>query len=186
MVRTDLSIEGRIMLALGRAKVPVALFDWNYVPQLDEWQLVIATPWYETRGPRESNIKIIAVLEKAGIYKDVPIRRVVIKGLGDSLVKALTQEIQTSTEGVVFIDASRKKTDTKDFSLAFAPFTGPGGAIPLLHFDRDEGLQDFLKNRLHLGRSLVEEAMRELSLQGHTFIPNVPLTRKQAKGLGLS
>ncbi len=39
------------MEALSRRKIPVTLFDWTYIPQLEEWQIVVATPWYDSKGP---------------------------------------------------------------------------------------------------------------------------------------
>ena len=52
--------------------MPVSFFDWHYVPQLDEWQLVIATPWYDSRGPLSTWSALVEALQKAGTYEQAP------------------------------------------------------------------------------------------------------------------
>ena len=70
LVKSDLEAEGRVIEALSRARIPITLVDWNYVPQLDEWQLVVATPWYDSKGPREANRLIINALCLAPDFLD--------------------------------------------------------------------------------------------------------------------
>jgi hypothetical protein len=52
LVKEDRLIEAQVLDALDRANVPVTLCEWNYVPQLEEWQLIIATQWHDSKGPR--------------------------------------------------------------------------------------------------------------------------------------
>src|SRR5262245_30706047 len=110
------------MVALSRAKIPVTLIDWTYVPQLDEWQLIVATPWYDTKGPHEAFTKIGSALQKEGIYQNVPIRRVFVKSPQDPLVKALEDEIKAKTEGIIFIDDHGPQGQRRTYSVVFAPF----------------------------------------------------------------
>jgi hypothetical protein len=172
------------MLALSRAKIPVTLVDWVHVPQLDEWQLVIATPWHDTRGPREAYLKIISVLQNEGIYEAVPIRRVFVRSPEDPVVKDLEREIRQTREGVVFIDDYSH--GGKGYSLVFAPFAGRGGAVPAVRHRDKEELRTFLEDRLHVSRSRVEEALLDLDRKGRTYIANVELTSRQARKLGLA
>jgi hypothetical protein len=72
------------------------------------------------------------------------------------------------------------------YSLVFSPFTGPGGAVPSVRIHGREQLRIFLENRIHVARSQVDEALRELGLKGNTFIPHVQLTKRQAKTLGFA
>ncbi len=51
LVKDDRIIEAQVLEALDRARVPVTLCEWNYVPQLEEWQLIIATPCTIVRAP---------------------------------------------------------------------------------------------------------------------------------------
>jgi hypothetical protein len=61
--------------ALNRTGIPVTLWEWHYVPQLGEWQLIVATPWYDSRGLRVTYDRIIKALQQTGLYEDVPLRR---------------------------------------------------------------------------------------------------------------
>lgn len=174
------------MLALSRSRIPVTLCDLNYVPQLDEWQLVIATPWYDTRGPHEAFAKVVSALQNEGIYSAIPIRRVFVKSPEDPLVKAIEQETRIKTEGAVHIVDYGRRDNSHLYSMIFAPFTGPGGAVPSVRISGPEQLRKFLEDRLHIARSQADEALHELDLKGNTFIPHIQLTKRQAKTLGFA
>jgi len=184
LVRSDIDILGRVMLALSRSRIPVTLCDLNYVPQLDEWQLVIATPWYDTKGPHEAFAKVVSALQNDGIYSEVPIRRVFVKSPEDALVRAIAQETRTKTEGVIHIVDYKKPNNGNLYSLVFSPFTGPGGAVPSVRIMGEQQLRSFLENRVHVGIRQVDETLRELRLKGNAFIPHIQLTKRQAKALG--
>ena len=186
LVRSDLEIEGLVMEALSRARMPVRLCDWNYVPQLDEWQLIIATPWYDSKGPRESYSRVIKAFQDAGIYQDVPMRRVFLRSPEDALVKALEQEIRDRKEGAIHILEYGAPDHNKQYSVIFAPFAGPGGAVPAKRFASFEELRGFLDRRLHIRRSSVDEALAELTRRGSASIFHVQLTTREARKLGLA
>jgi hypothetical protein len=188
LVRRDLEMEGRVLDALNRAGIPVTLCDWNYVSDIDEWQLIIATPLHDDKGPLEAYSRVIKALQSAAIYEDVPIRRVSVLSPNDSLVKTLEHDIKVRTEGAIHIighDQDRPKPD-KVYSVIFAPFTGPGGAVPARHITGIGELGKFLKERLHIRETSVEEALAELARKGSTSIFNVQLTNREAKKLGLA
>ena len=186
LVRSDLDIGGKVLVALSKAKIPVTLCDWNYVPQLDEWQLTIATPWYDTRGPREANARIISALQQAGIYTDVPIRRLVVRSPQDPLVKSLERDVKAQTEGTIHIVASRKSNQDVQYAVVFAPYIGPGGALPSKALSSSALLRDFLEDRLHRTTSEVDEALNQLDRNGSASIFHVRLTKREAKNLGLA
>jgi hypothetical protein len=98
-VKSDRDIEARVSDALSRVRMPVTLLEWNYAPQLEEWQLILATPWYDSKGPRTTYQALVGALEKAGIYEQVPMRRVFVRSPNDPLVKALVQEAKDQKEG---------------------------------------------------------------------------------------
>ena len=188
LVRSDLEIEGRVLEALSRANIPVTLCDWNYVPEIDEWQLVLATPWHDTKGPLEAYSRVIAVLQSAGIYEDVPIRRVSVLSPNDSLVKTLEQDVRYRTEGAIHIIShdQNEPNHEKVYSVIFAPFTGPGGAVPARRITGLRELRKFLEERLHIGKTSVDEALAELARKGSTSLFNVQLTNREARRLGLA
>jgi hypothetical protein len=179
----DLQIEGRVLAALSLAKIPITLCDLNYVPELSEWQLVIATPLYDRKGPHEANSRVVKALQDAGFYEDVPIRRLFVRSSEDPLVKAIEQETKLKREGTLHIRGDKKRNS---FAVFFAPFVGPGGAVPARHFSGDGKLREFLEGDLYLSRSSVDEALSELERKGDASLFNVQLTRKEAKKLGLA
>lgn len=186
LVRSDLEIRARIMAALSRTRIPVTLIDWNYVPQLDEWQLIIATPWYDTKGPREAYTRLFAALQDAGVYQDVPLLRMSLKSPGDPVVKALEREVKTETEGVVHIVDYSSPERGERYSVLFSPFAGSGGAVPSRIVAGMNELREFLEERLRIRKSSVDEAFRELQHQGNASIFHVRLTNREAKTLGLA
>jgi len=188
LVRNDLEIEGRVLEALSRANIPVTLCDWNYVDEINEWQLVVATPVYDSKGPLEAYSRVIGALQSAAIYEDVPIRRVSVLSPNDNMVKRLEQDIKIRTEGAIHIvgfDEDRPNHE-KVYSVIFTPFTG-SGAVPAKRITGLGDLRRFLEERLHIGKTaVVEEALPELERKGSTSIFNVQLTNKAAKRFGLA
>lgn len=186
LVRSDLDIGGRVMAALGRKKIPVILFDWNYVPQLDEWQLIIATPLYDSKGPREAYSRVFSALKEADIYQDVPLLRLSLRSPQDPLVKALEREMKTEQEGVIHIVDYSRHGHNRQYSVGFSPFTARGGAVPSKKVSGVEELRELLEDRLYIGKSSVDEALLELERKGSASIFHVVLTKRQAKMLGLA
>jgi len=185
LVKSDLETEGRVLSALSLAKVPVTLCQLSYVPRLDEWQLVIATPWYDTKGPHETYSRVIEILQEAGIYEEVPIRRVFLKSPQDLTVKALEQEVRVKTEGAIHIVQYGKTSRGDRYSVIFSPFAGPGGAVPSRRFVGADQLRAFLERDLHISRSSVDDALSELDRKLSASIFHVQLTRKEVRKLGL-
>lgn len=186
LVRTDLDIGGRVMAALSRAKIPVTLCDWNYVPHLDEWQLIIASSWYDSKGPREAYIRVFSALKDAGIYQEVPLLRLSLKSPRDPLVKALEREVKAEREGVVHIVDYSRQGHNRQYSVVFSPFSGHGGALPSKKVSGIERLREFLEEHLLIGKSSVDEAFGELERKGNASIFHVRLTHREAKTLGLA
>lgn len=186
LVRSDLEIEGRVLAALSLAKIPVTLSDLNYVPQLDEWQLIIATPWYDSKGPRETYSRIFKALQDVGIFEDIPTRRLFLKSPADPLVKALERDVKRQTEGSIHILGDKKPVHERGYTVIFAPYTGSGGAVPARHFVGSDKLRSFLEDDLYISRSSIDEALSELGRKGSASILNVQLTRKELKKLALT
>ena len=180
LVRSDIEIRGRILDALNRTGIPVTLCEWHYVPQLGEWQLIVATPWYDSRGPRVTYDRIIKALQQTGVYEDVPLRQVFFKSPSDPIVKQLEIEVKNKTEGVIHIIDHGGQ-----YSVLFAPFTGSGGAVPAKHISNQDELRRFLLERIRLAPIQVDEALSDLLTRGSTSISSVRLTRREVKNLGL-
>lgn len=188
LVKSDEEVQGRVQEALSRTDIPVTVCVLEYVPEVEEWQLFVATPLYDSAGPLEASSRIIGALQSAGIYKDVPIRRVSVLSPDDKLAKTLEQDIKIRKEGAIHIVAHDRSEphQEKVYSVIFAPFAGPGGAVPARHFTGLEELRKFLEERLHIRKTRVEEELSELERKGSSSIFNVQLTNREAKRLGLA
>lgn len=188
LVRSDSEIGGLVLNALSRERIPVTLCVWSFVPQLEEWQLVIATPWYDTRGPREANDRVLAALTSAGIYQDVPVRRLLVLSPHDPIVQSLTREVGLKTEGEIHIVQENQNHPTigRHYSLIFTPYMGSGGAVPAKKIIGKEHLRQFLVSQLRIWPTLVQDAIDEIDRKGSASVHHVQLTHKEAKRVGLA
>lgn len=184
LVRNDLEMRGQVQLALHRAGIPVTLVELDFIPQLQEWQLVIATSLYETKGPQEANVKVLRALQDAGIYQELPIRRLFVKSPEDPVVKELEREVKQVKEGAIHISGDTGPVE--QYAVIFAPYTGPGGAVPARYVSGREQLRKFLEHRLQIDTGAIEAAFSSLSRGRNASILNVRLTLREAKRLGLA
>lgn len=185
LVKSDRIIEAQVLEALDRARIPVVLCEWNYVPQLQEWQLIIATPWHNSKGPRTTYRAVVDALERAGIYQRVPMRRVFLKNPDDSLVKLLQQEARTRWDGFVHILRHHGDGKAQEYSLVFTPIMREGAA-PVQRFSTLDDLKSFLTDNLHLNPNSFEGALDEMRRTGAGSIYPVTLTTRQIKKLRLA
>jgi hypothetical protein len=184
LVKSDRDIGAKVAEALSRVKIPVSLFDWTYVPRLEEWQLVIASPWFDTKGPLSAYRSLVGALQKANIYEEVPLRRVYLRSPTDPLVKTLERKVKEHhNEGFLHILKHHGKSG-KQYSVVFAPIAGPGGAVPSLRFSNVEELVAFLRDDLGVTRRAIDEAFEELDRSDASSIYPVTLTTRQMKKLG--
>jgi hypothetical protein len=181
LVKSDRDIGAKVVEALSRVNIPVSLFDWTYVPQLEEWQLVIASPWVDTKGPLTAYRSLVDALKKASIYEEVPIRRVFLRSPTDPLVKKLEREVKEHNEG--FLHILKHRGRNTQYSVVFAPIAGPGGAVPSLRLSNLGELESFLRDDLGTRRA-IDEAFEELDRSDATSIYPVTLTTRQMKKLG--
>ena len=72
------------------------------------------------------------------------------------------------------------------YSVIYAPYSGPGGAVPSRKFDSIENLKDFLMTELSIDMSAVESALTDVSRGGSASIPNVQLRPQELRRLGLA
>lgn len=185
LVTSDIEIEGAVIAALSRAQIPVTAVDWNWVPQLDEWQLIVVTSLHDTKGPHQTYSRIIAALSDARIYQSVPIRRLFVKSPEDPIAKKLVQEIKTTGEGSIHIIRDAMNDGRHQYAVVFAPYSGSGGAIPSVRLENDAKLRDFLAKRIGVASYLIDQAFSQLTTKGSASIFNVRLSLRRAKALKL-
>lgn len=180
LVKSDRVIEAQVLDALDRAHLPVTLCKWNYVPQLEEWQLIIATPWHDSKGSRTTWKALISALDRAGIYSRVPVRRVFLKSPGDPFVKLLQQEAKSEWDGFIHI----LRHTGNGYSSVFTPVAGADWAA-VRRFSKLEDLKSFLLEDLGLSPASVQYALNEMSRAGTGEIYPVSLATRKMKKLGL-
>jgi hypothetical protein len=186
LVNRDLNAGALVMEALSRTKIPITLCKWIYFPELEEWHFVIASPWYDTKGPLKTSGAVTDALEQAGIYKKIPMRRVRVTSPDDPMAKALQQQVREPRDGVVHILKQAHAKNGEQYSLIFAPIAGPGGALPARRFSTLDDLRLFLAKDLHLRSSSIEDAIDEMKRTRASSIHPVSLAIRQAKKLGLA
>lgn len=174
------------MEALSRTKIPITVCKWIYLPELEEWHLVVASPWYDTKGPLKTSGAVIDALERAGIYKKVPMRRVRVTSPDNPLAMSPQQKVREPREGFVHILKQTRPNNGDQYSLIFAPISGPGGALPARRFSTLDDLRLFLAKDLHLRSGSIEDAIDEMKRTGASSVHPVSLRIRHAKKLGLA
>jgi hypothetical protein len=183
LVKSDRDIAAKVIEALNQAAIPVTLFDWIYVPQLEEWQLIIASPWVDTKGPHAANRALVDALRRAGVYEDVPMRRIFLRGPNDPIVKTLQREATEQNQG--FLHILRHQDTGEDlYSVIFAPTTSVGGVAPMKEFSTVIELRKFL-SRLSLKSSSIKEVVYDVERSGVASLYPIMLTKSQIRQFGL-
>jgi hypothetical protein len=185
LVETSEEIEGLVVEALSRDQIPVTAVDWVWVPQFEASQLVVVTPLYDTKGPRETYTRILAALHLAEIYQTIPIKEIVVLSPEDPLAQELTRQLKHITEGTLHLNRM-SKNGRAEYSIVLTPYSGRGGAIPSARFRDEQELRVFLEKRLAVLPYVVDQAFDRLRQSGRALISNVRLNLRKAKKLNLA
>jgi len=186
LVADDREVEARVIAALSRAQIPVTAVEWNWVPQRFEWQLVVVTPLYDTKGPRETYARIIDALRLAGEYQTTPIRKLFVKSPEDPFSQELVRQLKLTSEGTIHIIRNSSGPGQPEYSVVFAPYLGTGGAIPSVRLRDDDDLRSFLEKRIGISPYDVDQALDQLAHKGSASIFNVQLNLRRARKLNLA
>jgi len=207
LVNRDIEIGRRIVAALTRANVPVTVYLWALVSE--EWLFIIATPLVDSRGPLAAYDQVNRALQRAGVLADVPRQMIFLMSPNDPELrvlekqsKAMPQEafrvvnasiagrfvedayLYTGSIHIVQLENSRGIVPRK-YSVIYAPYSGPGGAVPSLEFEGIESVREFLTSKLHIDRFAADVTLKELSERRSVSIPNVQLKTQELRRLGL-
>lgn len=210
LVNSDIDIGRRIILALTRAAIPVNVYLWAFIPQLQEWQLMIATPLVDSKGPLAAYTEVNRVLQKAGIFDDAPLRRIFLRSPSDRVLKSLEREsravpqeefrvvneqiagkfvedayVYSGSLDILRSEPARGKKALR-YHVMYFPYSGQGGPVRTVPFESEEQLVDFLEQKARIRREFLQRAMRELAEKGDATIPNVQLKYSELKRLGLA
>jgi hypothetical protein len=208
LVNRDIEIGRRIVAALTRANVPVTVYLWALVSE--EWLFIVATPLVDTKGPLAAYDQVNRALQRAGVLSDVPRQMIFLMSPNDPELKTLEKQsrimpqeafrvVNASIAGRFVEDAylyrgsidiirlgNSKGIIPSMYSAIYLPYSG-GGTAPSMQIDGAQSLKEFLENDLlHLRKSSVEAALKELAEDGSTSIPNVQLRTQELRRLGLA
>ena len=210
LVSGDIEIGRQIVAALSRARIPVTVYLWAFLPQLQEWQFIVATPLVDTKGPLAAYSEVNRTLQKAGVFGEVPLRRIFLKSPNDRVLRSLEKQSKAVPQeayrvvneqiagsfveeaylykGFVHIAQLRQLRGRGDpvYSVMYAPYEGPPSIVPDKRISGVAGLRDFLVNRLHISRDVLASTLRNLGEGGSVAIPNVELTYADLKRVGLA
>jgi hypothetical protein len=186
LVANDVEAEGLVIAALSGADIPVTAVEWNWVPELHEWQLVVVSSLHDTKGPRETYARIIEALSRAGVYQNIPIRKLFVKSPDDPFAQELIRQLKLMTEGTIHVIRNKPGVNSPQYSVVFAPYLGTGGAIPSVRLQDDEELRSFLEKRLGISPYEVNQALNQLMQKGSASIFNVQLNLRKARKLNLA
>jgi hypothetical protein len=208
LVNSDIEIGRRIVATLTRANIPVTVYLWAFVPQLQEWQLIVGTPLVDNKGPLAAYAEVNRTLRKEGLFDDVPLRRIILRSPNDRVLKSLEKESRAVPHevfrvvnapiagnfvedaylytGFIHIVRLQGRADQSIYSVIYAPYGGPGGVVPSRKMEGDEALRSFLADRLHIDQEWSGLALRSLDERGSASIPNVEFKGGDLKRLGLA
>jgi hypothetical protein len=210
LVSDDIEVGRRVAAAMARGGIPVSVYLWAYIPQLQEWQLFIATPLVDTKGPIAAYAEVEKALQKSEIYDEVPLRRIFLRSPQDRTLKMLEKQsrsvahedfrvVNASVAGSFVEDAylysgsihivqlqSARPAGSTIYTVIHAPYAGPGGAAPAVRIEGIEKLRTFLEERLHIAADVVDSALRRLDQLRSVSIGNVELKNTELRRLGLT
>jgi len=209
LVNSDIEIGRQIVAALTRANVPVTVYLWAFVPQLQEWQFMIATPLVDSKGPLAAYGEVNKILRREGLLDETPLRRIFLRSPNDRVLKSLEKESRAVPQEAFrvvneqiagnFVEDAYLYSGSLDitqfetsrgvvpdtYSVIYLPYSG-GGAVPSRQIHGTENVREFLQSTLlHLRKDVVESALKELANSDSTSIPNVQLKTQELKRLGL-
>lgn len=205
LVDEDVRRGHDVIALLASAGMPVNDAFWIYQTPIEEWRLVLASPWVDEKGIKTSYLALSNALHKSPMVRQLPIRRISLLSPTDPLVKTARSSVhrpdQTGTlyfrtynhdveglywySGALHVVRSEGRGGRPVYHITFAPYRGPGGAVPALEFAGDEALSQFLTDRVHIDADRVRSAIRELQVRGSYSFPEIQLQTKDLRRFGL-
>ncbi len=205
---TSRSVE-RIVAALTRASIPVTVYLWAFIPQLQEWQFIVATPLVDTKGPLAAYGEVNKALQKDGVFDDIPLRRIFLRSPNDKVLKSLERDSRAVPQesfrvvneqiagnfvedayvygGSIFIvkGGSSRPHPREYYSVIYSPRSGVRSPAPPLRFERIEDVRQFLEEGLRMDKHTADLPVAKLRGEQSALIP-VSLTPAQLRALGLA
>lgn len=97
LVERDLQEGKRLIKALDEARFPVDAALWRYLPESQEWRLVIASSIYDKKGPREAYTLVQEILGKLPRTFGISLQNVSVISPQHDLIRRLHKAISTGS-----------------------------------------------------------------------------------------
>lgn len=185
LVETDVRIGNDIIGLLAAADIPVDDAFWAYVPQIEEWRLVLSSPKVKSLGVRDSYLAMSNALHKSPLLDEIPLRRISLLAPDDDLIEKLSGLDKYRYEGALDIIRSDRKNGFGAFLVFFAPYKSRGGEVPTIELNGKSALEDFLRHKIGIQDSEVQAALRVLGARGSYSFENLQLTTAKLRKIGL-
>jgi hypothetical protein len=197
----DLDIGRKIIVALAQANIPISVALWAYVPQIDEWQFLIATPLVDSRGPKAAYERVLRTLHDAGMDSQLPWRRIFLRSPKDPVLRSLEKQTEIPDGSIIITEFETiPRGGPRTYYVTYDPY--PGETFRALNepvgdrFVEDayvygktwiaaglDDLRTLLSKLLHLSHDIVESAIQEVSAKKSASIPRVRLQPRDLKRL---
>jgi len=208
--KSSIDLGRRVIAALSRAGIPIAVGLWAFASESEEWRFTIATPLVDELGPLSAYKKVRKALQKAGVEDEFPLMRIYLRSPKDRVLRLLQKEsralgnlghedyrlVNAAIEGSFveeaylytgFLDILRESPQGNAHQKYLVVYTpGSGGTAPLVRVNGAEQLRELLERKMGVRRDIAESALRELAERGDTVIPNVQFRPSDMKRLGLA
>jgi len=210
--KNSIDLGRKVIAALSRSGIPVAVGLWAFASQSEEWQLTIATPLVDELGPLAAYGRVQKALQKTGIENEFPLRRIFLRSPKDRVLRLLQKEsraleslghedyrqVNASIEGS-YVEEAYLYAGSIDILLMEEPRGGMGGKYSVIYCPGSGGsavpdrrvqglgeLRNLLDRELGIRSEIVERAIRDLAETGNAAIPNVQLKYSKLKRLRLA
>ena len=90
--KSSIDLGRKVIAALSRAGIPVAVGLWAFTSEAEEWRLTIATSLVDELGPSAANGKVRKALQKAGVEDEFPLMRIFLRSPRDRVLRTVQTE----------------------------------------------------------------------------------------------
>lgn len=185
LVDRDIRIGRDIIGILTAASLSVDDAFWAYMPQVEEWRLVLSSPIVKKLGVRDSHLKMSNALHKSPLLNEIPLNRISLYAPDDDVIRRLETLEKYRYEGALEVIKTDRKDGSPDFLVFFAPYRGSGDT-PQLSLNGESRLQEFLRDEVGISERRIQQAFSELDTRGSYSFENLDLTASRLRGIGLS
>jgi len=181
LVENDIKLGRDIIGLLTAAGIPVVDASWVFQPQAEEWRLVLSSPWIDQKGIHPSYMALSSALHRSPLLQQLPFLRISLLSPNEYSVTADSYKYN----GSLHIVRSSGRSGKPLYHVTFAPYKGPGGAVPALELRGDANLSQFLTDQIGIDPEDVRSALRTLQVRGSYSFPEIQLGTKDLRRFGL-